>query len=88
VNNPSTVEVWPPTEAVTDTVPVPAGVVAVQLVADEQATALAALGPKWKTVAPAAVEKPVPVMVTGVAPDWGPKAGATPVTVGGGGRPT
>ncbi len=84
MNDPSTVEVWPPTDAVTDTVPDPAGVVAMQLVVVLHDTAVATVDPKSKTVAPAVVEKPVPVMVTGVPPGCGPDDGAMLVTVGGG----
>ncbi len=75
--------------AVTSTVPVPDGDMAVQLVADEQFTADAGFaGPKSNTVLPDPVAKPVPEMVTDVPPTAGPEVGLTAVTVvtaGGGG---
>jgi hypothetical protein len=74
-------EVRPPTLAVTLTVPLPAGAVALQVVAELQDTAVAALPvPKSKSVVPGVVEKPVPVMVTTVPA--GPVSGAISVTVG------
>ena len=75
-------EVTPPTVAVTSTVPVPAGLVAEQLVAELQLTAVAALVPKSTVVAEAVVEKPVPVMATTVPPAAGPEVGLMLVMVG------
>ncbi len=82
-------DVSPLAVAVTSTVPVPAGDVAVQLVADEQFTAVAGLPePKSNTVLPDPVAKLVPVMVTDVPPAAAPEVGLTAVTVGvGGGGP-
>src|SRR5512135_2762018 len=73
----------PETVAVTCTVPVPAGLVAVQLVVKAQETPAAAVAPKWMVVAPGVVSKPVPVMVTVVPPTAKPLVGAIAVTVGG-----
>jgi hypothetical protein len=64
---------------VTVTEPLPAGVLAVMVVAFTTTTLVAAVAPNV-TVAPAA--KLVPVIVTGVAPEAGPLFGATLVTVG------
>ena len=64
---------------VTSTVPVPAGEVAVRLVAELTLTPVAAVGPKW-TVAPEA--KLVPLTVTTVPPLDGPELGLMEVTVG------
>jgi hypothetical protein len=64
--------VWPPTVTVTSTVPLPAGLVAVQLVVVEQLTPVAAVVPKSTVVASAVVENPVPVIVTVVPPPAGP----------------
>ena len=76
-------DVTPPTLTVTSTVSVPAGLVAVQLVAELQVTPVAALpDPKSTVVEPEVVEKLVPVMVTDVPPAAGPVAGLTAVTVG------
>jgi hypothetical protein len=75
----------PPTVTVTSTVPVPAGLVALQLVAEAQLTLVAAAVPKRAIVAPGPVANPVPVIVTAVPPPAGPLAGATLVTVGAGG---
>jgi len=72
------------TVAVTPTVPAeaPLGTTAVHVVADEQLTELAALGPKSKLVAPAAVEKPDPVMVTCTAPLRGASSGVMLLVTG------
>ena len=67
-------EVCPPTDNVTVTVPVPAGLVAVQVVVELQLTEVPAVLPK-STVVEAVVEKPVPVSVTGVPPAAGPEVG-------------
>ena len=75
-------DVWPSTVAVTSTVPEPGGAVAVQVVVEEQETSLAGSAPKSITVAPAVVEKPVPVMVVTVPPASNPVVGERPVTVG------
>lgn len=75
-------DVWPATVTVTSTVPLPAGAAAVQLVVDEHDTLPAAFGPKSTVVAPAVVEKPVPVMVTDVPVS--PLLGEMAVTVGAG----
>jgi hypothetical protein len=61
-----------------------AGIVAVIVVVLITETFVAAL-PSTLTVAPEEMKKPVPVIVTAVPPAAGPDAGATPVTVGGGG---
>ena len=67
----------------TSTVPVPDGDVAVQLVEDEQLTAVAVFpDPKSNTVLPDPVAKLVPVMVTDVPPTADPEEGLTAVTVG------
>ena len=69
----------PAVVAVTSTAPaVPAGVVAVQVVAVVQATPVAGAPPKDRVVEP--VTKPVPVTVTPTPPATGPAAGATAVT--------
>ena len=65
---------------VTKTVPVPAGVVAVMLVAELTTTLVAAAEPNM-TIAP--VEKSVPVMFTEFPPTSTPEAGLSPVTVTG-----
>ena len=68
---------------VTDTMPDPAGEVAVQEVADKQDTPDAGLPvPKSTVVPPEAVSKPVPVMVTLVPPAVDPASGLTAVTDG------
>jgi hypothetical protein len=64
----------------TSTVPEPAGEVALQVVAVEQLTAVAASPPN---VTVAVWSKPVPVIVTGVPPANGPESGVTELTVGG-----
>src|SRR5438093_119609 len=69
-----------PTVTVTSTVPVPAGLVAVQLVVVRQLTFVARPAAK-ATVAVGA--KSVPVTVTTVPPAVGPEFGETAVTVGG-----
>jgi hypothetical protein len=71
-------EVWPDTVTVTSTVPVPAGLVAVQLLVEAQVTAVPAFDPKL-TVVPV-VANPVPVIVTTVPAT--PEVGLMPVTVG------
>src|ERR1700694_6030517 len=77
--------VWPPTVTVTSTVPLPDGLVALQLVVLTQLTPVAALPPKATVVAPALVLKWVPVMLTTVPPPAGPVVGVIALTVGGGG---
>ncbi len=72
--------------AMTSTVPVPAGVVAVQLVVVAQLP-VTVRAPKVNVVPPTAVEKFAPPMVTPVPPAGGPEFGVTLVTwgaVGGG----
>ena len=64
---------------VTSTVPVPAGLSAVIVVALTTVTPVAAVVPKSTAVAPV---KPVPVIVTNVPPADGPLVGLMPVTVG------
>jgi hypothetical protein len=59
---------------------VPAGTVALHEVDEEQLTAVAEVGPKSTLVAPAVVEKPVPVTVTAVPA--APELGKTEVTLG------
>jgi hypothetical protein len=76
--------VSPPTVTVTSTVPVPAGLVAVQFVVEAQLTPVALFGPKRTVVAPAAGSKPVPVIVTTVPPAVGPLVGLIETTVGAG----
>jgi hypothetical protein len=56
--------------------------VAVQLVVVLQATIEAFVAPNATEVAPAAVLKPVPVIVTLVPPAVEPEVGLIPVTVG------
>lgn len=74
-------EVPPAVVVVTSTVPaLPAGEVAEQLVVDRQLTAVPPDAPKLTVVAP--TTKPVPVMVTVVAPVVGPEIGVIAVTVG------
>jgi hypothetical protein len=69
-----------PTVTVTSTVPVPAGLVAVQVVVELQLTEVPAVLPNSTVVAPAVVEKPVPVIVTTVLPAGGPDVGLMLVT--------
>ena len=64
---------------VTSTMPVPAGLSAVILVALTTVTSVAAVVPKSTAVAPV---KPVPVIVTDVPPATGPLVGLTAVTAG------
>ena len=64
----------------TSTVPVPAGAVALMLVALLTVKLEAAVVPNFTALAPV---KPVPVTVTEVL--FGPELGLTPVTVGAGG---
>ena len=66
------------------TVPVPAGLVAVQVVVVEQ-TAVAATDPKCTVVPPADVLNPVPLIVTTEPPAAGPLFGSMALTAGGGG---
>jgi hypothetical protein len=66
----------------TFTTPLPAGLVAVQLLVLAQLTPVAAVAPKRTLVAPAVVLKPLPASVTSVPPVLGPLAGLTLVTVG------
>ncbi len=63
---------------VTSTTPVPAGLVAVMLVA-ELTVNVAAVDPKSTAVAPVNAD---PEMVTEVPPEGGPVDGFTPVTIG------
>jgi hypothetical protein len=71
----------PPAVTVTSTDPaLPAGLVALQLVAELQVTAVAAMVPKLTVEA--LVEKPDPVMVTTVPPASGPEFGLMLATVG------
>jgi len=74
----------PFTLTVTETVVArdPDGVTAVQVVVLLQLTPLAALAPNAKAVAPAAVEKPVPVIVTVVPPEGGPVVGVMVLSAG------
>src|SRR5512135_2629830 len=72
----------PETVAVTCTVPVPAGLVAVQLVVEAHETPVAAVAPNCTVVAPGVVSKPVPVMVTTVPPTAKPLVGSIAVTIG------
>src|SRR5581483_11601841 len=74
--------VWPETETVTSTVPVPAGLTAMQLVLLAQTTRVAAAGPKLTVVRPV-VSNAVPVIMTVLPPPVGPLAGEIPVTVRG-----
>ena len=77
------VEVWPDTVTVTSTVPVPAGLVAVQLEVELQEIPVAALfEPKSTVVSPEVAENPVPVIVTVVPPEAGPDVGLILVMVG------
>ncbi len=69
----------PALTTLTPTVPVPAGEIAVICVALLTVTPVAAVVPN-STVLPEM--KPVPVIVTLVAPPGGPVVGATTVTVG------
>jgi hypothetical protein len=69
--------------AVTSTVPLPAGLVALQLLELVQLTPVAADVPKLTVVA--LVLKLLPVMVTAVPPAAGPLAGLIAVIVGAGG---
>jgi hypothetical protein len=76
-------EVWESTVAVTSTVPVPGGEVAVQVVFEEQETSVAGLAaPKSITVAPDVLENPVPEIETTVPPEINPVAGDRPRTEG------
>ena len=72
----------PSTVTRTSTVPVPAGLVAMQLVVLLHCTLGDAVAPKVTIVAPAVMLKPVPVIVTDVPPAGVPVAGLSPVTVG------
>ena len=80
--------VRPLTVTVTSTVPLPAGLVALQLVVLAQLTPVAAVLPKRAVVAPAVVLNPVPVIVTTVPPADGPFVGLIEVIVGSGGDGT
>ena len=64
------------------TLPDPCGLTAVHVVALAQPTASVAAPPKWTTVAPGAVLKAVPVIVTAVLPTAGPLVGEMLVTDG------
>jgi hypothetical protein len=66
---------------VTSTVPVPAGAVALMLVALLTVKLEAAVVPNLTALAPV---KPMPVIATEVLPALGPEVGLTPVTVGAG----
>ena len=72
--------VWLPTVTVTSTPPVPAGLVAEQLVVELHVTLVAELAPNFTVVAPGL--KFVPVIATTVPPLAGPLAGLMLVTVG------
>ena len=74
--------VRPLTVTVISTVPLPAGLVAPQLVVLAQLTPLALVAPKRTVVDPAVVLKPVPVIVTVVPPAEGPLVGLIALTVG------
>ena len=69
----------PLTFTVTETVVlrVPDGVTAMHVVVLPQLIPVAVVDPKVKMVAPAVVEKPLPVMVTVVPPLAGPLAGVS-----------
>lgn len=73
---------WPATSAATSTVPAPAGLTAVQLVAIVQTTFVAGALPKRMLVPPGSVLKLTPAIVTAVPPDVGPPDGDTAVTAG------
>src|SRR5437763_1901471 len=75
--------VRPATVTVTSTAPLPAGLVALQLLVDAHETAVAAAAPKRTIVAPADVLNPVPLTVTTVPPAAEPVFGDSPLTVGG-----
>jgi hypothetical protein len=74
--------VWLATVTRTSTVPLPAGLVALQLVVEAQETLLAGLAPNATVVAPGDVLNPVPLIVTAVPPAAGPLVGAMLLTVG------
>src|SRR6202035_5677204 len=74
--------VCPPTVTRTSTEPLPAGLVALQLVVDEHDTPEPATPPKATVVAPGVVLNPDPVIVTPVPPPTGPDDGDTPLTDG------
>jgi hypothetical protein len=74
--------VWAPTVTRTSTVPLPAGLVALQLVVVEQETLLAGLAPNATVVAPGDVLNPVPLIVTVVPPAVEPLLGTIALTVG------
>ena len=78
--------VWLATVTRTSTVPLPAGLVALQLVVVEQDTAVAAVAPNATVVAPGVVLNPVPLIATLVLPAAGPELGAIELTVGAGAR--
>ena len=75
-------DVWLPTATVTSTVPVPAGLVALQDEVVVQLTEVAGTVPKLTVVPPEEAENPVPVMATLVPPDAGPVVGLMVLTVG------
>ena len=72
-------EVPPGVITVTSTIPVPAGLTAVTVVSLPPSRSVAGVVPKSTAVAPVS---PVPVIVTGVPPAYGPLVGARAVTVG------
>ena len=77
--------VWlgtPKTLTTMSTVPVPAGLVAVQLVSEAQLRLVASVTPNFTVVAFSVRSKPVPVIVTGVPPIREPVGGEMAVTVG------
>ena len=74
-------DVPPVVVTLTSTVPVPAGEVAVIVVAETTVKPVAAVAPNVTAVAPV---KLVPVMVTVVPPPPGPEVGEIDVTVGAG----
>src|SRR5712692_8024444 len=74
--------VCPATVTRTSMVPLPAGLVAVHWVVLVHCTLVAAAVPKLTVVAPTAVLKFMPPMVTCVPPVAGPLVGLRPLTVG------
>jgi hypothetical protein len=75
--------VWPATVTRTCAVPLPGGLVAVQLVLLLHAMVVAALVPKVMLVAPGIMLKPLPWIVTAVPPAAGPWFGVRLVMAGG-----
>ncbi len=77
---PATPFTWTVTETIVERGP--DGVTAVQVVVLLQLTKVAALVPNAKVVAPAAVENPVPGIVTVVPPEGGPAVGLMLLSAG------